>query len=238
MTDCDDDRIRRQLPTFDDGPAVQTPGPDDAVLLTASTDDPDLTVRHELSVHDALCKGLSSYILSLSAAIEGRRIALSRVVEDWADHDDGAIASPSAVVGSTEVGKYSELSLGMTKPEVIAGAGDGRVIALTSSAFYELEELTVQVMCEDKIQRSGVRLMLEDGFAPVDWMAGFRLRLPRYHNAVGQYLLIAAQLPDATDSASQGLWPLVMRLTATCSVYQVRVLPLARPIVKGTITRR
>lgn len=235
--DCDDDRMEREQPTLD-GSAPITPDPDAATLVTAPGDDPPLTARHELSVHDALCQGLASYLMGLSTSIEGRRIALSRVVGDWAEHDDGPMPAPTAMVGSTEFGKYSELSLGMAKPEKVADDGTGRVIALTSSAFYELEELTVQVFCEDKMQRAGVRRMLEDGFSPVDWMAGFRLRLPRYHNAIGEYLLDSAQHPDGTETAQASVWPLVMRLTATCTVYQVRVLPLARVVAKGTIGRR
>lgn len=236
-TDCDDDRVEREIPALD-GAAAPTPDPDAAILVTAPGDDPPLTARHELSVHDALCQGLASYLMSLSTSIEGRRIALSRVVGDWAEHDDGPLPAPTAMVGSVEFGKYSELALGMARPEKVAGDGTGRAIALTSSAFYELEELTVQVFCEDKVQRAGVRRMLEDGCSPVDWMAGFRLRLPRYHNAIGEYLLAAAQQPDATETAQAGVWPLVMRLTATCCVYQVRVLPLARIVTKGTIGGR
>jgi len=236
-TDCDDDRVERELPTID-GAGPATPDPDAAVLVTYPGDDPPLTARHELSVHDALAQGLAAYAMTLATSIDGRRVALSRVVGDWAEHDDGPVPAPTAMVGSAESGKYSELALGMAAPEVVAGDGTGRVIALTSSAFYELEELTISVFCEDKVQRAGVRRMLEDGMSPVDWMAGFRLRLPRYHNAVGQYLLIDAQQPDGTETAQTSMWPLVMRLTATCCVYQVRVLPLARIVAKGTIGRR
>lgn len=234
---CDDDRVEREIPTID-GASPTTPDPDAAFLVTAPGDDPPLTARHEISVHDALCQGLAAYLMTMSTSIEGRRIALSRVVGDWAEHDDGPLPAPTAMVGSVEFGKYSELALGMAKPETVAGDGTGRVIALTSSAFYELEELTIQVFCEDKVQRAGVRRMLEDGLSPVDWMAGFRLRLPRYHNAVGEYLLVSAQQPDGTETAQASVWPLVMRLTATCVAYQVRVLPLARMVAKGTIGRR
>lgn len=235
---CDEDGVHREIPELDGASPATIQDPDAAILVGAPGDDPPLTARHELSVHDAICQGLASYLAGLSTSIEGRRVAISRVVGDWADHDDGPVPAPSAVVGSVEFGAYSEIALGMSKPETVAGDGTGRVLALVCSSYYELEELTVQVFCEDKVQRAGVRRMLEDGCSPVDWMAGFRLRLPRYHNAVAQYLLVAAQQPDSTETAQSSVWPLMMRLTAGCSVYQVRSLPLARVSARGTIGRR
>jgi len=237
MTDCDDDRIRREIPEFPGG-GVLSPDPESGTLITEALDQQPRTAREESDVHTAICLGLAGYLMTLSSAIDGRYIALSRVVGDWADYDDGPVPAPAATVGSIEMGTYSELSLGAAMPEKLGPDGKGRLVTLSSNSIYELEQLTVTVMCEDKIQRAGVRQMLEAAFAPVDWMAGFRLRLPRYHNAIAEYLLVGGQQPDASDTAGTSVWPLVMRLTAQCPVYHTRVLPLARPIATGTISSR
>jgi hypothetical protein len=237
MTGCDDDLEQREIPSLD-GASVFTPDPESGILITDRLASHARTAREESDVHSALCLGLASYLGGLSSAIDGRFLALSRVVGDWSDYDDGPVPSPSAVVGSTEVGGYLQLSIGAAMPEKIGPDGSGRLVALTSDSIYELQELRVEVMCEDKIQRRGVRQMLERALNPVDWMAGFRLLLPRYHNAIGEYLLVGAQQLDASDTAGASLWPLVMRLTAQCVVYHTRILPLARPSVSGTITSR
>ena len=237
MNSCDDDRVLRELPELDDDGGVRTNDPDGAILIRHPKQTYGLTTRADHDVHSAIVRGLASYIAGLDGVVAGRRVALSRVVTDWADHDDGQVPPPSAVVNSTEVGVYStDTGLGQTRPEKIAADGNNRAVALICSATYELKELTVTAMCEDKIQRGGVRHMLEDAFSPVEWRAGFQLALPRYHSTVAEYALVSAQQPDATQTAQAALWPLVMRLMAWCPVYRVHVLPLARPIVKGTIS--
>lgn len=236
-TDCDDDREQRELPDLDGGGAL-SPDPEAGILITEPTDQQPRTSREESDVHQAICLGLAGYLMGLNSAIDGRYLAFSRVVVDWADDDDAPVPSPSAMVGSTEMGTYSEISVGAAMPEKLGPDGKGRLVTLISNSCYELEQLLVSVWCSDKIQRVGVRQMLEGAFQPVDWMAGFRLRLPRYHSAIAEYLLVGAQQQDASDTAGASLWPLVMRLTVQCPVYHTRILPLARPAVRGTITSR
>lgn len=233
MTECDDDRARREMPVLD-GAGAPTPDPDGAFLLEDPSDQPpELTARGESDVHAAIVEGLASYVARLEFAVAGRNIALSRVVTDWADHDDGPVPSPSAAVSSLEIGKYVDYA--PAEVAVLAPSTVGRRTTLVCTATYELEQITVQAMCEDKIQRAGVRRMLEDAFAPVVWMRGFRLVLPRYHNAVCSYSLVSGQQPDTQEMAAAGLRPLTMTLKATCCVYRVQDLPLAHPVLAGTI---
>lgn len=233
MTICNDTE-RRTDPTID-GDDLRTPSAD-AVLVRTPTERHQRTARSEVDVHTAITTGLAAYISGLESAIDGRYIAITRVVADWADHDDGAVAAPSAAVYSTEVGRYqTDTAVSQGAPIPIGPDASGKVTALSAAAVYKLEELEVHVMCEDKLQRAGVRRMLEDAFAPVEWMAGFRLVLPRYHNAIAEYLLISAQQPDASNTAQASIWPLTMRLMARCPTYRVHVLPLARPVARGTV---
>jgi hypothetical protein len=237
MATCDNDRVHRDQPEFEDDGGIRTPDLDGAVLIRTPKQGSTLTVRADHDVHAAIVHGLASYVAGLTGSVAGRDVSLTRVVTDWADHDDGSVPPPSAVVNSIEIGSYSrDGMLGNSRGETLGYDGNNRVTTIVCTAFYTLNEVTVTVMCEDKIQRAGVRLMLEDAFSPVEWRAGFRLALPRYHGAIAEYLLVSAQQPDATAMAQAALWPLVMRLTAWCPVYRIHTLPLARPIVTGTIT--
>lgn len=236
MTDCDDDKVERRTPDLGDSGGLVTPDVESMRLVTSPTDDFPLTARAEVDAHGAIVGGLAAYVAGLETAIGGRLIAMSRVVTDWAEHDDGATHAPSCVVYSNEIGKY-ETDSWMTGGDAtkLGPDGQGRFLALSSNGTYRLEELQVEVRCEDKIQRRAVRRMLEDGCNPVQWMSGFRLVLPRYHGSTASYSMTAAQQMDSSELATAGIWPLVIRLTAWCSVYRLHHLPLARPIVRGTI---
>lgn len=237
MSTCDDDRVLREQPEFEDDGGIRTPDLAGAVLIRVPKQEHPLSARADHDVHTAIVHGLASYVAGLDGSIAGRSVTLSRVVTDWADHDDGSVPAPSAVVNSIEVGSYdTETGVNHSRPITIGpDEANGKMITLVCTSLYRLNEVTVTVMCEDKIQRTGVRRMLEDAFSPVEWRAGFRLVLPRYHGTVAEYCLVSGQQPDAAGTAQAAVWPLVMRLMSWCPVYRVHLLPLARPIVRGTI---
>jgi len=237
MTTCDDGSVQREFPDLGAGTTIITPDPDASILVTDPRDEFDLTARHEGDEHSAIVEGLASYLSRLESSIAGRRIALSRVVTNYADHHDGSAISPSAAVYSFEVGAYSTTSgMGGNHATPLGKIeGQQQMLAIVETALYELEQLEVAVWCEDDVQRSGVRRMLVDAFHPVEWKAGFRLVLPRYHNAICDFLLLSAQQADSAETAGPGLRPLTMRLSASCSVYRLHEMPLAHPTVTGTI---
>lgn len=235
---CDTGQIARDEPQLEGVGEdwLDVPDPDVSFLVEFPTRKYELTERQETDVHTAITHGLANYLLTLDGAIAGRSCMLQSVVPDWADHATGQRPLPSAAVYSTEAGIYSTTSgLGPGKPIKIAPDGDGEIITLSGTSVFELE-VGVDVMCPDKVLRAGVRRMLELGLSPVHWMSGFRLVLPRYHNAIASFLLIAASFPDSELTAQQSLWPIRLRVRAHCPTYRPHVLPLARPIVSGTIT--
>lgn len=214
---------------------LDVPDPEVSFLVEFPTRKYPLTERQDTDVHTAITHGLANYLLDLDGAIAGRSCMLQSVVPDWADHATGQRPLPSAAVYSTEEGDYkTDSGLSVGKPLTI-GTDRGQMVTVTGTGNFELE-VRVDVMCPDKVLRAGVRRMLEQGFSPVTWMAGFRLVLPRYHSAVASFLLLAAAFPDSELTAQQSLWPLRLRLRAHCPTYRPHVLPLARPIASGTIT--
>lgn len=230
---CDDDKARREVPVLGDGGGLETPDPDAAILIEDHTFEPALTARGETDAHTALIEGLASYLRRLWHAVNGRSVAFTRVVTDWADHEDGQMPPPTAVVQSIETGKYIDEQPGAFVR--LGRVSDQYQAALVATGQYELEQVDVVAMCSDKIQRAGVRRMLEDAFSPVQWMSGFRLVLPRYHSAVACYSLVSAEQADTGEMVTAGIRPLRMRLTADCTVYRVHTLPLAHPVAGGNI---
>jgi hypothetical protein len=234
MTDCDDDRVDRVMPDLGGGDQDQTPDPGDSILVTDPQATYATTARQESDVHTAVVRGLAGYLAGLTYAVNGRVIALTHITTDWADHDVRSYQPPTACVHSEEEGGYSD-DVGMTigEPEVVGDRDAQRVLAIHVTSWYELSNLAVDVWCSDKIQRSGVRRMLEDAFSPVTWMAGFRLVLPRYHSAQATYYCDKGKMGDSAESAASGLWPLSMVLSVTAPVCRLFEYPRARPIVRG-----
>jgi hypothetical protein len=240
MTDlCDTEGTEtRETPELLDDAGLLTPSVDDAILVTSPTAKYERTPIAEVDVHTAITNGLAGYLMQLEAAIAGRSTRFAWVTSDWADQQDGERGYPAAAVYSTEVGKYDTSSgLGMTTPTKMSNVqvtDPTDVAAIASGGMYNLDDLSVEVMSSDKIMRSGVRRMLENAFSPVQWMQGFRLVLPRYHNAICTFLAVTAQMPDSEQTALAGLRPLVFKLRARCPVYRIHRLPLARPMVVRT----
>lgn len=233
-TDCDDGQVEREFPDLSGGDLDQTPDPGDSILITDPSATYPMTARQESDVHTAIVRGLAGYLAGLSYAVNGRLIQLTHIETNWADHDVRNYQPPTACVHSEEEGAYSD-DVGMTigRPEIVGDVDAQRVIALHTTAWYELSSLTVDVWCSDKIQRAGVRRMLEDAFSPVHWMGGFRLVLPRYHSAQATYYCDKGKLNDSSESAAAGLWPLSMMLSVTAPVCRLFEYPRARPIVQG-----
>lgn len=239
MADCDDNTTElREDPEIPGGGDEMMPEEGDAELVEFPTEKRDLTARADFDVHTAITMGLASYILQLDGDISGRSCRFKIVTSDWADYDNGSPGMPSAAVHSEEDGSYrTDSGMGPGgKPIVIGDKSDPlHVPALVGTGIYTLAELKVDVWCPDKQLRAGVRRMLEDAFSPVHWMSGFRLWLARYHSAVATFLVTSAKLNDSAESAIRELRPMTFNLRAQCPTYRLHRLPLARPLVSGTI---
>lgn len=236
MSACDDDSLERQLPELGGVEDLRDVDPEDAILVDDPTDKFPRTARRDCDVHRAITRGLAAYLLQLEGAVSGRLVSLASVSDGWAEHADGSRPLPSAAVHSEELASIEQDS-GMAPgaPIRIDGTDGSPALVLTCSGIYALNELTVDVMCGDKFQRAGVRMMLEDGAWPVEWMSGFRLVLPHYHNAIATFLLLSVAEPDNAELGTAGLRPLMLKFRARCPVYRVHRLPLARIQVAGTI---
>jgi hypothetical protein len=101
MADCDDDETTdRKMPDIDGAPPLVVPDPNLSALVRRATEKHELTARHDVDVHTAITAGLSSYMLTLDGAANGRSTRLESVIYDWADRNDGSRPMPSAAVHS------------------------------------------------------------------------------------------------------------------------------------------
>jgi len=175
----------------------------------------DFTSRRETSCWGALARGLAEYISQLSISWDGgTSVRLLRVFEGWAEPEDFSVY-PSASVYSEAPGEYDGDSLSTIR-EVLP---DGR--SLQRVAEFSQTYL-VDVWCTQPHERMALVAMLEDAFDPVDWMSGFRLRLPHYHNAVGTYLKSTVTIADSAANAGRR-WRLASFAIAA-TVTQIRFI--------------
>lgn len=236
MTTCDDETVERHLPDLSGGGDLIAPELDESFRIRGERESHDITARVEYDVHSAVVRGLAAYIAGLESALAGRVMVLDRVVDDWAEHNDGSAQPPSAVVSAVEEGKYQDdggMQYGSTTR--LGPPSPDKVLVAINTAIYRLEDLQISVMCADKVQRRGVRHMLEDALYPNAWAPGFDLVLTRYHSATASYALMTMRQPDETATAQASIWPLTVKLKAWCPVYRLHRLPLARVVARGTI---
>jgi hypothetical protein len=155
------------------------------------------SLNRETDLRTALTRGLKEYLEQLSIDwIDGRQERFSKVSETWAESETN-ITYPSAAV-------YSEEELEHLGTDDAPMTPTTETDPLTNTQYIKPDEvrlvMTVLVWAQDPVQRMVLCAMLEDAFAPVEWMRGFRLDLPHYHNQRGEYSLVASRyLDNETD---------------------------------------
>lgn len=181
-----------------------------------------LTDVRETDCRSALVRGMREYLEQLGAdwAPTRRFLRFERVVENWAESELPA-TYPAAAVAASGDGSYDrEARLSPTAVRTASGATLFLVGEFTTS-------VTVDVWSFDKRERAGLVALLEDAFAPVDWMAGFRLELPHYHGVRTTWELQGSRYMDVDGAdPQQRVWR--AQLTLDAKVPQVRLTP-ARP---------
>lgn len=160
--------------------------------------DPDYEVEftavRETDVRGAALRGLREYITTLKAPwYDGTSLRFLRVVDAWLDAE--ALAKfPSAAIYTEEAGEFDSPAFTPTRETL----PDGRILQV--AAEY-VQALTLDIYCTTTTERTALCAMLQDALEPVEWMAGCRLVLPHYHNAVCTYLKSSMTVNDSADSS-------------------------------------
>ncbi len=199
MSGADDEKLVQP-------PVVQT------TLITQPAYSVPYTARRDCSCWQAIARGLAEYLSQLKTTASGAEYRLLKTHAGWAEPEELAMY-PSCAIYSEEPGTYEDHALTPVSDQL----PDGRSL-VRASEFNQ--RMTIDVWCTSPAERSILVAMLEDALDPVDWMSGFRLRLPHYHNAVASFLKDGV---SHADSAEQGnrRWRLAS-FTVRASLEQIR----------------
>jgi hypothetical protein len=200
-------------------------------LITDPDDRQVLSVNRETDCRTALTRGLKEYLEQLSIEMPGgRQLRFREVKETWAEPVEPAVY-PSATVYAVGEGDYdwTVMAPRVARVSTARASGPASDRVLLFVAEYVLD-ITVEIWCTDPKERMALVAMCEDAFDPVDFMVGFRLELPHYHNIRATYEKKDMAYQDFESNAKQR-WR-VARFTVNGKVAQVRLstpIPNARP---------
>ena len=175
------------------------------------------TQQYSTDATTALTRGLAQYVAQLELAGVP---AFKACYDAWAESEDEA-AWPAFVAYTNENdGSYEEATLAASVSPVRYPNGQYEV---SSSA------LAVDVKCEIRAtnneQRQVLAGLLEQAFAPVEWMDGFRLELPHYYGQRATYMPSRiTYLGGATEAQARYV---LARMTVRAAVPVTRLLPFA-----------
>jgi hypothetical protein len=196
-------------------PDAQQPG--SCLLSTpAQVAQRTLSANRSTDARTALKRGLANYLLSLPPFIHPthqRKVKLRNVFDVWPDQEDKALFPAASIVAKT-AHTYDASSFTPTLDPAC------KVGATTWLVKYSeiVVNLTIDILTTDPEERICFGMQMEDALNPVDWMYGFQLELPHYHNLRGVYQLMDGNYPDTEADAFSRNRHLVYTLSGQLSV--------------------
>lgn len=182
----------------------------------------------------ALKRGLANYIESIPTFIHpthGRPVKLAAVFDVWPDQED-KIVIPSATVYSSDPHPYEAHAFG---PTIDPGC---KIDAMTYLVKYaEIRfDMTIDILTSDPEERVAFSMMMEDALNPVEWMSGFRLDLPHYHNLRATYELLNGNYPDDEPNVFKRNRHLTYTIRGNVSAVRIKTItPLTSVTVTSTV---
>lgn len=193
---CDDTIPPRE---FSSKPGT-APMLDDCLIRTpAEAAIRSFTENRETDSRTALKRGLANYLMSLPQFIHPthqRKVKLQKIYDVWPDQEEKT-EYPSAIVYSTEKHPYE--AAGFT-PSIDPACKVDATTYLVKYAEVSFN-MVIDILANDPEERVCLAMQMENALNPVDWMCGFQLELPHYHNLRGVYKLMDGNYPDDEPSA-------------------------------------
>lgn len=184
-------------------------------LVVEPTERERLTARRETDTRVAVTRGMREYLEQLSLWWGGKTLRFATVVEAWAEPEQTA-TYPAAIVHAVGDAHPDREQARLTPRVVVLDDGQAAgIVAEFTSA------VTVEAWATDPRERAGLAAMLEDAFAPVAWMSGFRLELPHYHGVRSTWEVTGTRYVDTAEDAQRRLRRVQVDLMV--AVPQVRV---------------
>jgi hypothetical protein len=182
-----------------------------------------LTTRREYDHERAVFQAVVDYLRTLRIeSVDQRQVALASISPGQAELETD-IQFPAAVV--TSFGGATEDANGLGQAyngqgERIVHAPSGKYWILVKTAEASIS-LSVECFANDPIERSLVQQMVQDACNPVDWMAGFRLKIPYYHGVFATFLLTETRKTDSSEDAQRRLFSCTFTIRATIPVLRL-----------------
>ncbi len=192
------------------------------------------TSHRETDARTALKRGLANYLASLPTFIHPthqRVIKLEAVFDVWPDQED-KIVIPSATVYSSDPHPYEAHSL---SPTIDPSCKIDAVTYVVKYAEIKFD-MTIDILTSDPEERVVFAMMMEDALNPVEWMSGFRLDLPHYHNQRATYELLDGNYPDDEPNVFKRNRHLTYTLRGNVSAVRIKkITPFNSATVQSTI---
>jgi len=166
----------------------------------------------------ALAVGLQEYIQELKPLYpleSARSIQLATVRHTWAAAEEPA-EYPGICVYSSDEHEYTASS--RFTPTLQFQFEDGSCLYQTSEINYEL---TIDLYCNDEVERMAIAKMLEDGLVPLDSTYGCIIEIADYYNARASYELMRASYADTSDSVQRRLRQATFKVAGAMPVYRL-----------------
>lgn len=202
--------------------AIKPPVRPAASLMREPNYKQELTPYRETDVHTAMARGLAEYLAQQSIDIGGRKLSLTTYTT-WAE-PESQVSYPAAAI-SAGPGTYDRNLSPNMGPKMV---DDQRLISVTEFS----QELAIDLWATDPKERLYLVAMIEEALNPVEWMYGFRLQLPFYHNATAVYELLTSQYQDSSDDAMANYRRAAFSVRGTTTVYRLLTFPEAKPAFK------
>ena len=165
-------------------------------LVTSPKDAQVIVWNRETDCRNALTRGIKEYFEQLSIVwTEGRQLSFAQSFSDWADAEDDA-DYPAFIAYTVTEGTYDASNMSPSPQTVQIPDGTKRYVRQTSEFQVPVH---VDVWCNDSESRTGIIAMLEDASNPVDWMYGFRLKLPHYWGVHATFEKVSSIYLDDPD---------------------------------------
>jgi len=196
-------------------------------LVTDKSAPTRLTAHKETDSRTALTRGLAEYISGVTVdAAGGRRIMFQRVFDNWAQPEESA-KYPAAIVYSTAAGLYdaSRFAPGVSGQHKLE---DGSFIVQYADFVLDM---TLEIWCNDPIERAELVGACEDALNPSLSMYGFVLELPHYFNERAVFELKSLQYLDNEEDVMRRYRRASFVVTGQVPFIRRAFLPMAKPRV-------
>jgi hypothetical protein len=183
------------------------------VLTTVVTMDPER----------ALFQAVADYLATMQyVGQDGRAVSFSYVAAGQVDLETDFQFPLVAVSGSGDATDEAN-GLGMAyngSTERIQDSLTGKNYLLLKASELAVS-LTVEAFANDPVERSLMQQGMRDLFNPVDWMAGFRMKIPYYHGVFASFLVTSSRKNDSPEDAQRRIFSCTFTIRATIPVLRL-----------------